>query len=102
VGKYEAFVDEVTLELVVPAVVCRFFSLTKSPTQMWRSWVASARAEDVVVLPVPGAPVTSMLGCLLPLTLPFCAMEPLLSLLLLLCLITNLPGFYGSGFSAAC
>ena len=41
---------------------------------MWRSWVVSAKADDVVVLPVLGVPVTRMFD-LLFLTLPFCAME---------------------------
>jgi hypothetical protein len=40
---------------------------------MWRNWVASARADAVVVFPVPGVPVINMFGFFL-MSLSPCAM----------------------------
>ena len=71
--EYEAFIDEVTVKLVVPAVM-EVLLLDQISNDVWQNWVASAKVDDVVILLVLVVLATRMFG-LLFLTLLFCAME---------------------------
>ena len=62
-----------TVKLVVPTVM-EVLLLDQISDDVWQNWVASAKADDVVILLVLVVPATRMFG-LLFLTLLFCAME---------------------------